>query len=434
MSADAAALAPAVHDDRLAAIFANQRRWLVRAAIPTDGVVSVGSMTATCSTDTHSIALPLGRSVSGTALDTAFAALRRAPPPRGGLLVWSATGNEPLRTALHRRLLARGCDEAFRPRWMHRDLTLSADADRPPPGGIRVALAVPGDEPAVAAAEQAGPPYTSAFEASALIAHGRRTASRQRMWLLLARDDEQAAKVVGQIAISLTTGRRGIAGIYSMGVHPDVQRRGVGTALIRAAADLARAHGATALGLNATPEGEQLYRTLGFTVVADGQTWYMPASRLAAVPTRDAVDLAETIAGGSISALERLATNLPMTDRLPNGETPLAFAARFGQHAAARWLLAHGAPPEIIPLWILGWHDEAAALLGDPAYLNARSGPDQLTPLHEAIYRDDRELTPLLLRAGADLTATDTRYGGTPLGWAKALGRAALVPLIEGAG
>jgi len=434
MSAAADASTHRTPDERLAAIFANQRRWLVRAAVPTPGVVArAHGVTATCSTDTHSITLPLGKSVSGAALDTAFAALRRAPAPRGGLLVWSATGDNPLRTALHRRLLARGCDEAFQPRWMHRDLTLPANADRPAPAGIRVALAVPGDEPAVVAAEMAGTPYASAPEAAALIAHGLLLAGRQRMWLLLARD-ENDGRVVGQVVVNLTTGRRGIAGIYSMGVHAGLQRRGIGTALIRAAADLTRAQGATALGLNATPDGEQLYRTLGFTVVADGQTWYMPASRLAIAPTSDAVDLAEAIARGSISALERRTANLPMTDRLPNEETPLAFAARFGQHAAARWLLAHGAPPEITALWTLGWCDEATALLAEPTHLNARSGSDQLTPLHEAIYRDDRDLTAMLLTAGADCTATDTRYGGTPLSWAKALGRAELVPLIEGAG
>jgi len=433
MSAAAEGSTHRTPDERLAAIFANQRRWLVRIAAPTPGVVArADGVTAICSTDTHSIALPLGRSVSGAALDTAFAALRRAPAPRGGLLVWSATGDEPPRTALHRRLLARGCDEAFRPRWMHRDLTRSANADRPTPAGIRVALAVPGDEPALAAAEQAGTPYASAPEAAALIAHGLLPAGRQRMWLLLARD-ENDGRVVGQVVVNLTTGR-GIAGIYSMGVDAGLQRRGIGTALIRAAVDLACQRGATALGLNATPDGEQLYRTLGFTVVADGQTWYMPASRLATAPASAAVDIAEAIARGAISALERRTANLPLTDRLPNEETPLAFAARFGQKDAARWLLAHGASPEITALWTLGWRDEAAALLGDPVLRNARSGPDQLTPLHEAIYRDDRDLVPLLLTAGADLTATDARYGGTPLSWAKALGRSELVPLIEGAG
>ena len=277
MSTDAAVSAQNPPDERLAAIFANQRRWLLRMAAPARGVVAhAAGLTATCARYDGAIVLPVGRPVSGAALDAAFDAIRRPAPP-GGVLVWSATGDEPLRTALARRLLARGCDEAFRPRWMERDLaaTAESDAGHPAPDGFGVSPAESGDELAIAAAAEVGTPYASPHEATALINHGRRPANRQRMWLLLARDRSDG-RVVGQVAVNLTTGRRGIAGIYSMGVHPAVQRRGIGTALIRAAADLARQHGVASLGLNATPDGERLYRTLGFSVVTDGQTWHMP--------------------------------------------------------------------------------------------------------------------------------------------------------------
>ena len=67
----------------------------------------------------------------------------------------------------------------------------------------------------------------------------------------------------------------------------------------------------------------------------------------------------------------------------------------------------------------------------DPALLNQRADPDNLTPLHEAILRDDHELVRLLLAAGADLTAVDARYHATPLGWARALNRAEFISLLE---
>ncbi len=58
-------------------------------------------------------------------------------------------------------------------------------------------------------------------------------------------------------------------------------------------------------------------------------------------------------------------------------------------------------------------------------------GPDNLPPLHEAIRRDDHELVRLLLAAGVDFAAVDTRYHANPLGWARALNRVELIPLLE---
>lgn len=44
---------------------------------------------------------------------------------------------------------------------------------------------------------------------------------------------------------------------------------------------------------------------------------------------------------------------------------------------------------------------------------------DGATPLHHAAWDGDLELIERLLAAGADPTATDTRFGTTPLGWAE---------------
>lgn len=47
-------------------------------------------------------------------------------------------------------------------------------------------------------------------------------------------------------------------------VHPDWRRRGVGTALLGAVVDEARARGAKRIRLHATEEGRKLYDALGF--------------------------------------------------------------------------------------------------------------------------------------------------------------------------
>jgi len=64
-------------------------------------------------------------------------------------------------------------------------------------------------------------------------------------------------------------------GIYDMGVLPSARRRGYGRSLTLAA--LARAHlaGCTSVTLNATHEGELLYRNIGFESLGHGMTWWL---------------------------------------------------------------------------------------------------------------------------------------------------------------
>jgi GNAT superfamily N-acetyltransferase len=65
-----------------------------------------------------------------------------------------------------------------------------------------------------------------------------------------------------------------VAGIYDMVVWPRYQRRGLGRALLRAVCGAARARGAGAAVLNATPEGERLYSAEGFARIGTGITYW----------------------------------------------------------------------------------------------------------------------------------------------------------------
>jgi ribosomal protein S18 acetylase RimI-like enzyme len=64
------------------------------------------------------------------------------------------------------------------------------------------------------------------------------------------------------------------AGLFDMGVAPAARRRGVGTRLTAAALDAAHRGGARVLALNATREGEVLYRRAGFRSAGWGATWW----------------------------------------------------------------------------------------------------------------------------------------------------------------
>jgi len=59
-----------------------------------------------------------------------------------------------------------------------------------------------------------------------------------------------------------------------MGVAPAERRRGIGRALTVALLALARSAGCEVATLNATTEGELLYRQLGFRPVGVAQTWW----------------------------------------------------------------------------------------------------------------------------------------------------------------
>lgn len=64
-------------------------------------------------------------------------------------------------------------------------------------------------------------------------------------------------------------------GVYDMGVASRWRRRGYGTALTLAVVAAAHDVGCSSLTLNATGEGELLYRSVGFASLGHGMTWWL---------------------------------------------------------------------------------------------------------------------------------------------------------------
>lgn len=69
------------------------------------------------------------------------------------------------------------------------------------------------------------------------------------------------------------------AGVYDMGVAAGARRQGYGAALTLAALGAAHELGCTSVTLNATGEGEPLYRRVGFASLGRGMTWWLFPSR-----------------------------------------------------------------------------------------------------------------------------------------------------------
>ena len=147
----------------------------------------------------------------------------------------------------------------------------------------------------------------------------------------------------GHATVHVIGGRFAGAGIYDVDVAPGLRRRGLGRSLTLAVCRAAARAGAGVATLNATGEGELLYRALGFRSLGLGQTWWIHRSGLRAPPPPELVAVAEAAGRGDVAALERLAPpSHLLRRRLPGNGLSLADVARDAGHPrAATWLEAH---------------------------------------------------------------------------------------------
>jgi GNAT superfamily N-acetyltransferase len=231
----------------------------------------------------------------------------------GGIGCW-VTGLEPT-GELAARLVARGFEWGWQPHWMALELDRLPLEETDP----RVALVT--DVP------EYGPGFGRAL-LELVRGHPRRFAHA------VARVDGAYA---GHATAHVVGGKLGGAGIYDVDVVPSQRRRGLGRALTLAVCRAAARAGARVATLNATGEGELLYRALGFRSLGLGQTWWIHRAGLSEPPPPELVTAAEAAGRGDIRALERLAPS-PVW-RLPGNGLTLAEVARDAGHpATADWL------------------------------------------------------------------------------------------------
>jgi GNAT superfamily N-acetyltransferase len=285
--------------------------------------------------------------------------------------------------------LARGFTLGWQPHWMGAAL---ADVPRMPrPEGVELHVGAGGDRVDVAA-HVAGRPVGGCYG----LRHGR------------------------------------TLGIFDLEVEDAARGRGIGAAVTSALCAAATRSGATAAVLNATPDGERVYRRLGFASLGCGQTWWLHRPALRPPPPAAEVALAEAIGRNDVGALDQLRpSRARLAGPLASGLLPLALAAELGARRAAEWLVAHGAEIDVLAAWQLGWRKRAAEAVRRPGAVTRRHPPNGATLLHLAVERDDVELAELALAAGAPRDARDGVWQGTPLDWARALDRPRLATLLR---
>jgi ribosomal protein S18 acetylase RimI-like enzyme len=338
-------------DALLRAIAANHRVWFRRAAGAR--VERVGGVELVVNGAEAALPFPVRR----TRPAVADALVRVDELALQTVSCWSLDEDKALGTLL----IARGFEWGWQPWWMALDL-----------------VRLPSEEPAHR------------------VLHRRRGA----VHLFAVRDDQRN---IGGVVVNPW---RRIAGIYDMGVQPEHRRRGIGRSLTLAACRLARELGCTHAVLNATLEGELLYRTVGFERLGEGRTWWRhPGERT--TPREQA--LVEAIGFGDVNGLDALRPSQRELERSIGGAgPPLAITVLTGQPAVAEWVLERR--PDLV-----------SADLGDSGY----------TLLHASVEWDAPEVAAVALAHGADTTVRDGTYHGTPLGWAEHFGRERIKALLS---
>jgi GNAT superfamily N-acetyltransferase len=256
-------LAPGASDgDFTRAAAANQTEWMARTAEAAGGFVRrERGVTWMVSRAGARLAFPeLSRERLGGLVPQFLSAAGRVGAREASC--WSLLPTEP--EELGSELLAAGFHEGWQANWMAVEIVPRPPEE--PPVGVQVGLASPTWKATDLPWDGEG---IAAVRSRLAAAHPRRA------WHLGAWRD---GRPVGHALLNVTTGRHGVGGIYDMGVAPDERRRGIGRALTLAALELARSQGCSVATLNATPEGELLYRTLGFRSVGVAQTWWRDVS------------------------------------------------------------------------------------------------------------------------------------------------------------
>ncbi|MEV6373721.1 GNAT family N-acetyltransferase [Micromonospora musae] len=133
----------------------------------------------------------------------------------------------------------------------------------PTPTALRIAEASDVDEFVTAYARVSGIPEAGLPTA---IARERSFRGDGTVVRLAGRLDD--GRIVGTAVAWLS---HGLLTLYYVGTQPEHRRQGIGTAMTRAALDLARERGIRTAALTSTPIGEPVYRNLGFRTVGTFQ-------------------------------------------------------------------------------------------------------------------------------------------------------------------
>lgn len=318
-------------------------------------------------------------------------------------------------------LCARGLRPGGRPHWMSFDLHNMA---MPPTGPTLDPMTMPDEF-----GGHTVPELFCYHPASKKIREVLVAERPQRVWHAVWWRD---GSPIGNVSININDGELGVAGVHDLYVIPSARTPGVGLDRFNELRKWVAGLGCRYSIANAADEAAPLYRVMGFRTLGFGQTWWLPRHSAGREPSPNKVAIAEAVGEGDLDALAALAGPAELDQPLANGMTPLRLAAQFGRHEIARWLISHGAAPDLLAFWQLDFQAEISDLLGrDPLAPRRRQPHTGKSLLHVAVERNDLAFVKFLLANGADREARDGRWDGTPLDWAVELRRRAIGGLLR---
>lgn len=349
---------------------------------------------------------------SSAALDEIMETCARVKPPQVGC--WRA--NEEESSAFGAKLMARGFEWGWQPRWLALDL--EDDHIGKSSSDVEVHLDTSGCR------GTSKLPYFSQFEAGLVgnLVHSQ----PPNTWRFIVMDDR---RVVGHAVAHIAAPAPHVVGIYSVGVDEEYRNRGIGRAVTLACAEQGSQMGCRYAVLNAS---NPFYEKFGFRTLGHGQTWWMHANERGYICSPTAVAFAEAVAAGDLATLAAFADEQELlTQPLRCGLTAVGLAAHFAQQECGEWLVNHGGTCDILALWDLQLLDKISEMLhSNTVCLNEKQGRSGATLLHYAVLRNDIGLVRLLLSTNPDLTITDDEAHSTPLGWAYYFQRHEIAELI----
>jgi hypothetical protein len=411
-----------------AAAAINHVDWMTRLALASGGTVAeeagvTWSYVARAATEVTVAVTQPPAPPAREHLDRLLAMCRDKQVDRIGYWAFSQDYRQPLGAWLG----ARGFRPGGQPHWMALDLL--AIPDLPPLPQLSQATGVRITERFAPRADSVLPCF---HPDTARVRQEMTARQPRRVWHAVQWQDGEPT---AQVSYCVTPGDLGICGLHDTVAVESARVAGIGLAraqwMFRFAADLGARYAIT----NAAAQTAGLYRMLGFRSLGFGQTWWLAGDALRVPAEPRTIALAEAIGLGDLGGLDRLAgraASSSLDEQLANQMTPLQFAAAAGRPDSARWLIDHGAQPDVIAAWDLGWADEARQLLASrPGLVNQQRPRSGKSFLHVAVERDDNGLAELLLGAGIDVTITDHQFGATALEWARELKRVRLATTIK---
>ncbi|KAG5354357.1 hypothetical protein CJU90_4170 [Yarrowia sp. C11] len=383
----------------------NHRELFVAIATSVGKVVEDNGLVYTnCGVDRHAQVTFPASNVSDDQLDRMMDFYHSSLPRTIGVWKEDGVGNE----ALSARLIARGFQIGWEPKWMVLDLET---ADIRPKHIKDVYIKVNN-----LAVIPSSIPFSNKDD------DGMYSVDMRRSGVITKFVATHKGSIIGHCDLFMGTE----AGIHNIGVHDSHTGKGLGGQLVKNACVFAQKKGYGRVSLNAI--SQDLYLKLGFKHITNGSTWWLYREEFEKCQNSLAEQkIIQHVCLGELHEMDKLPAGTSYSFPTTSGMSLLQMAVKFNHTKMAQWLIAKGAPHTVLDLWDIGGASMASSML--PTHIDDLI--EGKTALHHAVERGNVELAKHLLVFNPNLDIRDSTYSCTALGWCSVLEQKEIGTLIR---